>query len=70
MMVYTMGLAVGTVFINVIHKIKVSQKLIKTEKELAINVAVLTRDVFTLLSSLISLYLSLTVFVKYTADQD
>lgn len=67
---FVSGLNVGAIFINVINLIKTSQKLVKSEKELAINVAVLTRDVLSLAAMLVSLFLSLTVFVKYTANQD
>ena len=54
---------------NVIYLIKSSDRLHKTDKELALNMTSMFNDAGILLSSITSLTLSLTVFAKY-ADAD
>ena len=67
MMVFV-GLMGGAQFVNVIFLIKSSDKLHKTHKELALNVTSMFNDAGILLSSIVSLVLSLTVFAKYSDD--
>ena len=59
------GLMGGAQFVNVIYLIKSSDKLHKTDKELALNMTSMFNDAGILLSSITSLTLSLTVFGKY-----
>ena len=58
------GLLNGTSFINVFYKLKMSRKLLRTEKELAINLAAMFHDGAILMASVISLLLSLFVFTE------
>ena len=67
MMVFV-GLMGGAQFVNVIYLIKSSEKLHKTDKELALNMTSMFNDAGILLSSIVSLILSLTVFAKYADD--
>ena len=59
------GLMGGAQFVNVIYLIKCSEKLHKTDKELALNMTSMFNDAGILLSSITALVLSLTVFAKY-----
>ena len=59
------GLMGGAQFVNVIYLIKSSDRLHKTDKELALNMTSMFNDAGILLSSITSLTLSLTVFGKY-----
>ena len=59
------GLMGGAQFVNVIYLIKCSEKLHKTDKELALNMTSMFNDAGILLSSITALVLSLTVFSKY-----
>lgn len=64
------GLMGGAQFVNVIYLIKQTDKLDKTDKELALNMTSMCNDIGILLSSTTSLILSLTVFSKYASDDD
>jgi len=59
------GLMGGAQFVNVIYLIKCSDKLHKTDKELALNMTSMFNDAGILLSSITALILSLTCFAKY-----
>ena len=59
------GLMGGAQFVNVIYLIKISDKLMKQEKELAINILSMCNDAGILLASITALILSLTAFAKY-----
>lgn len=64
-MMVCVGLMGGAQFVNVLYLIKQSDRLQKQEKELAINMTSMFNDAGVLLSSLVSLTLSLTIFAKY-----
>jgi len=64
-MMLFVGLMGGAQFVNVIYLIKCSEKLHKTDKELALNMTSMFNDAGILLSSILSLTLSLTAFSKY-----
>ena len=59
------GLMGGAQFVNVIYLIKCSEKLHRTDKELALNMTSMFNDAGILLSSITALVLSLTIFSKY-----
>ena len=56
------GLMGGASFVNIIFLIKTSDELLKTEKELALNMSAMCNDFGTLAASIMALILSLTVF--------
>lgn len=61
------GFNTGGSFVNGLYKIKMSNKLERTEKELALNVTTMFKDAAILLASLFALLLSLTVFAAAAA---
>ena len=60
------GLMGGASFVNVIFLLKNSPKLLKTEKELAMNLIGCFDDMGILLASISALVLTLTAFAKYS----
>lgn len=58
----------GAGYVNVMYQLKMSSKIKKAEKELAINITTLLNDTSVLLGALIALTLSFTVFAKYNSD--
>ena len=64
------GLMGGAQFVNVLYLIKSSEVLHKTDKELALNLTSIFNDIGILTSSITALILSLTVFAKYSSDDD
>lgn len=63
------GLLNGTSFVNVFYQLKMSRKLRKTEKELAINLAAMFNDGAILLASVFSLFLSILIFTENDAHK-
>ena len=64
------GLMGGAQYVNVFYQIKGSDKLHKTDKELAINMTSMSNDLGVLVASITALVLSLTVFAKYQPSKD
>jgi len=52
----------------VLYQIKQTDKLMKTDKELAINLTSMFNDAGVLLASLVALLFSFTCFAKYSSD--
>ena len=59
------GLMGGASFVNVIFLLKNTPRLLKTEKELAMNLIGMFDDMGILLASISALVLTLTAFAKY-----
>ena len=57
-LIFVVGLLAGACSVNVMHLIKSSDQLEKTEKELALNISFVCNDCGTLLASLVSLALT------------
>ena len=59
----TVGLMGGSSYVNVLYLVKRTNRLEKTEKELAMNVSTISNDIGIISASTIALILSLTAFI-------
>ena len=62
------GLMGGASYVNVIYQLKNSPRLLKTEKELAMNLLSCFDDLGVLLAAITALSLTLTVFSEYSKE--
>ena len=62
------GLMGGASYVNVIYRLKNSPRLLKTEKELAMNILSCFDDLGVLLAAITALILTLTVFSEYSKE--